>query len=68
MKNLPYKSLKDLVAAENLRGGSAAPRLTPTIQSRIEEAASSLHRQQLPLSYAEGGVGTVSLYFKNLKF
>ena len=55
LKHLPYESLKDIVAAENLRGGNAAARPTPTIQSRIEGATSCLHSQQLPVSYAEGG-------------
>ena len=57
LKHLPYESLKDIVAAENLRGGNAAARPTPTMQSIIEGATSSLHSQQLPVSYAEGGGG-----------
>ena len=55
LKHLPYESLQNLVAAENLRRGNAVARPTPSIQIRIEDAASCSHSQQLPVSYAEGG-------------
>ena len=61
LKHLPYESVKGLVAAENLRGGP-----TPSIRSRSEGAASTLH-SQLPVSFSEGGGGTVRFYlFLNL--
>ena len=67
LKHLPYESVKDLVAAENLRGGNAAASPTPSIRSRTEGAASSSH-SQLPVSFAEGGGGTVRFYlFSNFQ-
>ena len=68
LKHLPYESVKDLVAAENLRGGNAAASPTPSIRSRTEGAASCSH-SQLPVSFAEG-VGVVryvSIYFQIFK-
>ena len=61
LKHLPYESVKDLVAAENLRGGNAAASPTPSVRSRTEGAASTSH-SQLPVSFAEGGGGTVRFY------
>ena len=65
LKKIPYESLKDLVAVENLHRGNTAQRPTPTIQSTIEGAARCLHSQQLPVYYAEGGGGYDKSLFLN---
>ena len=39
LRKVPYESLKELVVAENLRGGNAATRSSPTLSNTFEGAA-----------------------------
>ena len=45
LKKILYESLKELVAAENLRGGNAAPRPSLTLHITLEGAPRCSHSQ-----------------------
>ena len=58
LREIPYASLKELVVAENLRGGNAAPRPIPVPIIILEGATrSSRSRPVTALSSVSGGGG-----------
>ena len=62
LRKVPYESLKELVVAENLRGGNAAPRSRPTLFNTLEGAARcTCSRPVVALSSVRTG-GVVSLH------
>ena len=59
LRKIPYASLKELVMAENLRGGNAAPKPIPDPNIILEGAArSSRSRPVTALSSVRGGYHT----------
>ena len=70
LRKVPYESLKELVVAENLRGGNAATRSSPTLSNTFEGAARCTRSRPVMASssVSRGGMVSLRICFFNTNF
>ena len=70
LRVIPYASLKELVVAENLRGGNAATRSSPTLLNTFDGAARCTRSRPVMASssVSRGGMVSLRICFFNSNF